>query len=449
MKRSPVPFYSGGIGEHLKGNLLNKSYPTVGQRVKNVLTSTREFFFPIFGPAGGGMSGENPVSIWAARSENTGEIITVNTAMQLSAVWACVRLIAGTISTIPLNIARRNADGSITPQPLHPATALIGRAPNDAVTAAQFWESIMMAALLWGDGFAEIVRFGNKPVALNFLLPGRLTRRRLIDKAGTIEYRYTDFDGTQRVLDEKNLLRIPGISSDGVNGLSVIQFGANILGSAQAATKVAGKIFENGMRPSGSIGVEGFLTAEQREAVRLNILPHFSGTQNTGKTLVLEGGMKYESIGINPDDAQLLESRQFSVEEIARFFGVPPHMIGHSDKQTSWGTGLEQMSLGFLTYTLRPWLVRITQAVGRRMLTAGEQDTLFADFEVEELLRADSAARSAFYSSMTQNGVYTRNEARRRERLPALPGGDVLTVQSNLIPIDKLGQTPPTATLPK
>lgn len=427
---------------------MNKTLPTVGLRLKNILTSTREFFLPIFGPQNG-VSGETPITAWAARSSNTGQVVTINTAMQISAVWACVRLIAGTISTIPLSIAKRNADGSITPQPLHPTTALIGRAPNDAMTAAQFWEAIMAAALLWGDGFAEIIRFNGKIVALNFLLPGRLVRRRLTDKAGTIEYRYTDFNGEQRVLDERNLLRVPGISSDGVNGLSVIQFGANILGSAQAATEVAGSIFKNGMRPSGVLSVEGFLTDKQREDIRANILPHFSGSGNTGKTLVAEGGMKWESVTINPDDAQLLQSRQFDVEEIARFFGVPPHLIGHMDNSTSWGTGIEQQTLGFLSFTLRPWLVRITQAIGRRMLTAGEQDLLFAEFEVDELLRADSVGRAALYSSMLQNGVYTRNEVRRRERLPAMPGGDVLTVQSNLIPIDKLGLMPPAPTLPK
>jgi HK97 family phage portal protein len=426
---------------------VNKSYPPIGRRFKAATTAVREFFFPIFGPQNG-ISGETPISAWGARSSNTGQVVTINTAMQISAVWACVRLIAGTISTIPLCIARRNADGSVTPQPLHPTTALVGRAPNDAMTAAQFWEAIMAAALLWGDGFAEIIRFNDKVVALNFLLPGRLIRRRLTDKGGTIEYRYTDFDDSQRVLDEKNLLRVPGISSDGVNGLSVIQFGANILGAAQAGTEVAGRIFRNGMRPSGVITVEKFLTAEQREAIRENILPTFSGSENTGKTLVLEGGMTYTGVSINPDDAQLLESRQFDVEEIARFFGVPPHLIGHMDNSTSWGTGIEQQTLGFLSFTLRPWLVRITQAIGRRMLTPGEQGTLFAEFEVDELLRADSVGRAALYSSMLQNGVYTRNEVRRRERLPAMPGGDVLTVQSNLVPLDKLGQAPPAATLP-
>lgn len=419
---------------------MNKSHLTIGRRVKNALTGTREFFFPIFGPPN--LTGETPVTAWAARSEATGQIVTVNTAMQISAVWACVRIISGAISTIPLSIIKRNADGSVTPQPGHPLTALIGRAPNASMTAAQFWETLMMAALLRGDGFAEIIRFGSKIVALNYLLPDRLTRRRLQDKQGSIEYRYTDFDGEQRLISEANLLRIPGVSSDGVNGLSVISLGANVMGSAQAATEAAGRVFHNGMRPSGTLSVDKFLTAKQRNDIRENILPNFSGSENSSKTLVLEGGMKWETVSINPDDAQLLESRQFSVEEICRWFGVPPFMVGHSEKTTSWGTGLEQNNIAFLTYTLRPWLVRITQAIGRRMLTPGEQESLAADFEVEELLRADSAARSAFYSSMTQNGVYTRNEARRRERLPAQPGGDVLTVQSNLIPIDKLGQAP-------
>lgn len=415
----------------------NKVAP-LGQRIKSGLAVA----FPTFFGIPNAMAGEVPFNGFGARSQATGQTVTVNSALQIATVWACVRLISGTISTIPLGIVRRNGDGSVTPQPGHAVTALIGRAPNADITAAQFWESLMMAALLWGDGFAEITRFGGKPSGLNYLLPQRLTRQRLTDKKGSILYRYIDFDGTQRDLNEANLLRIPGISADGVNGISVISYGANVFGAAQAASEAAGKMFQNAMQPSGVLQVDKFLTDKQREGVKANILPAFISSQNTGKPMVLEGGMKWESISMHPDDAQLLETRQFDVEEIARWFGVPPFMVGHSEKNTSWGTGIEQQMIAFLTFTLRPWLQRITQAIGRRMLTPEEQVSLYADFEVEELLRADSAARSAFYSSMTQNGVYTRNEARRRERLPAMPGGDMLTVQSNLIPIEKLGQLP-------
>lgn len=375
---------------------------------------------------------------WQATSLATGQLVTVESAMQISAVWACVRLIAGTISTLPLRIYKENPDGSRQIQQKHPASRLIGKFPNADMTAAQFWEALVAAVLLWGDGFAEVVRIGNRPIELHFLLPNRVSRRRLI--TGEIEYMYTDFNGKQRKIPEASIMRIPGLSMDGVNGVSVIAYGANVFGAAQAATEQSGKLFENGLRPGGVLKIDKFLTPKQRDDARANLVDNFSGSANGGKTLLLEGGMEFAPLSLQPGDAQLLETRKFDVEEICRWFAVPPFMVGHSEKNTSWGTGIEQQMLGFLTFALRPWLVRITQAVDRRLLTPGEQETLFADFDVDELLRPDSAGRSTFYGAMTQNGIITRNEARRRERLPAMDGGDQLTVQSNLVPLEKLGE---------
>ena len=164
---------------------------------------------------------------------------------------------------------------------------------------------------------------------------------------------------------------------------------------------------------------------------------------NSGTAPLLEAGVTYKPIAINPNDAQLLETRAFSIEEICRWYRVPPFMVGHSEKSTSWGTGIEQQSLGFLTYALRPWLKRVEQAVSRKLLTAEERSQFYPEFNIEALLRADSAGRAAFYSTMVQNGIYTRNECREKENMPAHVGADQLTAQVNLAPLDMLGKSQP------
>lgn len=386
------------------------------------------------------MTEGNAWQSWYAQSTSTGQQITVQSSLQLSAVWACVRLIAGTISTLPLGIYERRPDGSKIARPLHPVHALISRSPNRDMTATQFWEAVVAAILMWGDGFAEIQRIGNRGVALNFLLPQRMARRRLLD--GSIHYMYTDFDGVQRQILESNLLRIPGFSADGINGLSVVKYAANVFGSAQAAAEASGMVFQNGMRPTGVLQMDNFMTPKQREDARTNIVSQFSGSLNQGKTLVLEGGMKFQGLTIPPEDAQLLQTRMFSIEEVCRWFNVPPFMVAHSEKHTSWGTGIEAQMIGFLTFSLNPWLVRIKQAIGRSLLSPVEQLTLFADFDTTLLTATDSISKAQYYASLAQNGIYTRNELRKRENLPDHPGGDDLTVQTNLTPIAKLGQTP-------
>jgi HK97 family phage portal protein len=175
-------------------------------------------------------------------------------------------------------------------------------------------------------------------------------------------------------------------------------------------------------------------------------LKEFQGAINAGRAPLLEGGIKYKPISINPVDSQMLQSRAFGVEQICRWFRVPPHMVGHTTNSTSWGTGLEEQKLGFLTFTLQRWLKRIEDECNRKLLSAPDRLRYFTEFNFEGLLRADSAARAAFYSTMTQNGIYTRDDCRIRENLAPMGGNaNVLTVQSNLLPIDKLGATDPNA----
>lgn len=369
---------------------------------------------------------------------SSGKSVTVDTAMRVAAVWACVRLIAETIATLPLGVYRRLPDGSRETDASHPLYSVLSLSPNEHMSTVQFWEAMVASMLLRGNAFAQVHRSGGRVIALTFLLPHRM---RLTSKNGVLRY-YYDFPGDgEREISAADLLHIPAFSLDGRVGLSPISYGADVFGSAMSADDAANGTFKSGMMPTVAFKVDRVLKPEQREDFR-KYVESVSGAMNAGKSPVLESGITPEAIGINPTDAQLLESRGWSVEEVCRFFRVPPWMVGHTEKNTSWGSGLEQQVIGFLTFSLATWLRRIEKAVLKQLMSPVERLTHYAEFALEGLLRADSTARAQFYSQMVQNGIYTRDDCRVRENLPRRGGNaDVLTVQTNLSPIDLLGQT--------
>lgn len=376
---------------------------------------------------------------WAAfgAHSDAGQNVTPDSALKLSAVWACTRLIAETISTLPLSMYERTPGGKRLAD--HPLQMVIHDMPNTDSTASVFWESMVAAMLLRGNGRAEKLMSGSRVIGLAFLDPCRLVPSRRGD--GTREWRYTEKDGKQRVISNDRIWRVPGFSLDGEDGVSVIRYGANVFGSAQAASSAADGTFDRGLMPTTYFKFPAFLKPEQRAEFRDN-LTKISGAINAGKPALLEGGMDTGTIGINPVDAQLLESRSFSVEEICRWFRVPPFMVGHAEKSTSWGTGIEQQMIGFLTFTLAPWLRRIEQAISKDLLTPAERLRYYPKFSVEGLLRADSAGRASFYAAMVNNGVLTRDEVRELEDRQAMGGNaGVLTVQSAMTTLDSIGST--------
>lgn len=230
--------------------------------------------------------------------------------------------------------------------------------------------------------------------------------------------------------------RIPGFTLDGENGVSVIAYGAKVFGNAIAADRAAARTFRNGLLQTIYYKVQAFLKPEQRTEFKKNLM----GSIERGETPLLEGGTEAGTLGIKPSDAQLLESRAFSVESICRWFRVPPWMVGHTEKSTSWGTGIEQQMIGFLTFTLGPWLRRIEQAISKDLLTPGERLRYYPKFTVEGLLRADSAGRAAFYGVMVDKGILTRDEVRELEdREPMGGNAAVLTVQTAMTTLDSIG----------
>jgi HK97 family phage portal protein len=372
----------------------------------------------------------------------TGRPVSVDQALQLSTAWACVRLISQTIATLPLGFYKRNADGSRDTANSHPLYEILHNQPNADMTAVVFWEVAIASLLLWGNAYIEIIRTGRTISALHFLNPERIVLKRLPD--GSVEYRYRDkpTSGADRVISEANLMHVPAFSLDGHCGLPPVVYGVNVFGTAIETDRSSADTFTHAMRSPGLVTMDMILRKEQRDEIR----EHVKKVQAAGGVMVLEKGAGFQKLGFDPVSAELLASRAFNVEEICRWFGVDPALVGHGGKDSNWGTGLEQKMLWLLTLCLRTWCVRIEQAIRKHLLTPAERLTYYAEFAVEGLLRGDSAARSAFYSTMAQNGGLTRNEIRRLENLRPMPGGDQLTVQSNLVPLDQLGKAPADAT---
>lgn len=368
-------------------------------------------------------------------STPSGTAVTAEKALKLSAVWACVRLRAETISTLPLHL--RDGDGNIASD--HPLYAILHDCPNADMSAAEFWQAMTASQDLWGNAYARIFRnsVGNV-IALEPMDSESMTVARL--EAGALQYRYCKGGKTTKYA-ETEILHFKGFSLDGLVGLSPIRYAAETLGGQMDANSSAAREFKNGLKAGGFLKTgERVLTEKQRADLKAGLF-EFSQPENAGKMMVLEAGMDVvgSSVRINPADAQLLESRYFGIEEICRAFSTPPQLIGHTNKASSWASSMESINMGFLTYAVNPMLVRYEQTITRKLLKPFERSLYRPKFSVEGLLRADSTGRAAFYNQMLQNGVMSRNEVRRLENLPPVDGGDVLTVQVNMTTLDKVG----------
>ncbi|ASP83592.1 phage portal protein [Sinorhizobium meliloti] len=370
---------------------------------------------------------------------DAGEAITDQNILAISAVWACVNLLAGTIASLPLMVYRTNSRGERTLARDHPLFRILHDSPNYDQTATDFWEYSSASIELWGNSYAAIERNGGGRVAaLTPLRPDSVSVRRL--ENGNLEYRWTK-DGENHVGSDRAILHIRGFGGDPLGGMSTLHFGRHAFGLARAIDRAAAGTFSNGMIAQTALTFERWLTDEQRNLAETKLSEKYIGAKNSGRPIILEGGTKIDVLSINPEDAQMLESRGFSVEEVCRFFGVPPFMVGHTQKVTSFGSGLEQQVLGFQKFTLRRRLKRIEQALEKQLLTPAERAAgLTIEFNLEGLLRGDSTARAAFYQSALANGWMTINEVREKENLPRVEGGDVPRMQMQNVPITEAGK---------
>lgn len=372
----------------------------------------------------------------AGNTSVSGESVTENTSLALSTVWACVRLISGTTGSLPMEVRVRKAEGHHVADSSHPLYRLLHDSPNADQTALDFWEFMSASLELHGDAIARRVTDGGRLISLIPVRSNIVDRRRAQD--GTIRYRWSE-DKQSYDLSEDEILHIRGFGGSPLGGLSTLRFARNSFGLAQSIDRSAGAVFQNGMRPSGALKFKEFLSQDQRDTANKELASKV-GAQNDGKPVILEGGVEWVPFSLNPDDAQMLQARRFSVEEVCRFFGVPPHMVGHTEKSTSWGKGLEQQTLSFVMYTLRSRLKRIEKAVEQQLLTASDRSRgVSVKFNLEGLLRGDSAGRASFYREMTQIGAFTINEVRALEGKPPVSGGDVPRMQMQNVPITEAG----------
>ena len=373
----------------------------------------------------------------------SGREVGAGGAMQLAAWWACVRLISETVATLPVGVFEKKADGSKVAAVNHPLYDLLHDSPNADQTAVEFLEGMVLALCIHGNAYARIERrTGGAVVALTPLpsAPGAMNARR--GPNGAMRYSGT-FRGKAFDLNEEEVLHVRGFGDGGDLGLSPVAFARQTLGLAESIALSAGATFKNGMKASVFFttppGVK--MNDDQRAAFRSTFIEPYVGASATASAGLLEHGFDVKTVSLPPKDAEMLMSWKFSVEEICRWLRVPPVLIGHAaEGQTMWGSGVEQIMLGWLTLGLRPYLTRIEQAVKKQLLPPQDRKRIYAEFNVEGLLRADSAGRAAMLSSLAQNGFITRNEGRAMDNRPPLPGGDALTVQSNMVPLDKLAE---------
>lgn len=364
--------------------------------------------------------------------------LTPETVLGLSAVWASQIVIAGTISTLSLGVFNAKKNGEIQPATNHHLYNILKSDPNFDLTAPEFWEYMASAIELHGSAYARIVPSVREGEISSLLPvnPAVVTVRRL-RSTGRLEYSYYDAEtGTQRKVAQDKMLHIRGAFPTALGGQSPLQAAAGVFRSAHNADMAAGRQWAQGMRPSGVLSVDKPLDKAQRNKLKTILRSEYQGAINDGVPVILDNGVSWSQLSISAKDAQMLESRSFSVLEIARIFGVPPFMIGHTEKSTSWGTGLEQQVLAFIKFTLRRRVKRIEKALMKQLLTPQERSRgMYIKFNIEDLLRGDTVARANFYEKMTRNGLMTINEVRDLEDRPAIDGGGVARVQMQNIPV--------------
>ena len=374
----------------------------------------------------------------------SGKTVTERSAMQMTAVYSCVRILAEAIAGLPLHLYTYKEDGGKEKAIGHPLYLLLHDEPNPEMSSFGFRETLMTHLLLWGNAYAQIIRNGKgEVVALYPLMPNRMTVDR--DSSGQLFYSYqmnnsdapTMKTGTV-ILKPSDVLHIPGLGFDGLVGYSPIAMAKNAIGLAIATEEYGAKFFANGATPGGLLEYPG--TVKDPDRVRESWNKGFSGSQNAGKVAILEEGMKYTPISIAPEQAQFLETRKFQINEIARIFRVPPHMVGDLEKSSF--SNIEQQSLEFVKYTLDPWVVRWEQSLSRALFTPEEKKKYFFKFNVEGLLRGDYQSRMNGYATARQNGWMSANDIRELEnldRIPAEEGGDLYLINGNMLPLVHAG----------
>lgn len=374
----------------------------------------------------------------------SGKRVNERSAMQMTAVYSCVRILSEAVASLPLHFYEITKDGNKVKATDHPLYFLLHDEPNPEMTSFVFRETLMAHLLLWGNAYAQIIRNGKGEVfALYPLMPDRMTVERDAEGQLYYEYRTVSEDsptvkGGTVILNPSDVMHIPGLGFDGLVGYSPIAMAKNAIGLGIAAEEYGSKFYANGAAPSGVLEHPG--TIKDPSRVRESWNSTFGGSSNSHKVAVLEEGMKYTPISVSPNEAQFLETRKFQINEIARIFRVPPHMVGDLEKSSF--SNIEQQSLEFVKYTLDPWVSRWEQNMSRALLTPEEKKKYFIKFNVDGLLRGDYQSRMNGYATARQNGWMSANDIRELEnldRIPAEQGGDLYLINGNMTKLEDAG----------
>jgi HK97 family phage portal protein len=366
--------------------------------------------------------------------------VTPESAMRLSTVSACVRLISESIGSLPLHVYQRTDERTRTKITGTPQYRLLHDEPNKMMTAFVFRETMAAHVLVWGNAYALIIRNrAGEPIELLPVNPQsvRISKEPTTGElAYDVSLAYDEFIGLQKVyrVNQADILHVPGLAFNGVTGISPIKYAAQSIGLALAAERYGAAFFGNGSIPAGVLEIAGKPNAEQQKAIAASWNAAYGGSGNSGKTAVLVDGAKFSKISISPNEAQFIETRKMQIGEIARWYRVPPHMIGDLDKATF--SNIEHQALEFVTHTLRPWLVRFEQEFNRKLFPSssdGQPNDTYAEFNVDGLLRGDIKARGDYYVRGRQWGWLSANDIRGKENMEPIEGGDVYLTPMNMV----------------
>ena len=375
----------------------------------------------------------------------SGKPVNERTAMQTTAVYACVRILAEAIASLPLHVYEYQDDGGKKLVHDHPLYYLLHDEPNPEMTSFVFRETLMSHLLIWGNAYAQIIRDGaGRVLGLYPLLPDKMEVQR--DDKGNIYYVYSRNSDENPIFKEygniklkaEDVLHIPGLGFDGLIGYSPIAMAKNAVGMTLACEEYGASFFANGANPGGVLEHPGVLKDPSKVRESWNSV--YRGVSNAHKIAVLEEGMKYQQIGIPPEEAQFLETRKFQINEIARLYRIPPHMVGDLDKSSF--SNIEQQSLEFVKYTLDPWVIRWEQSLQRSLLLPGEKGKYFIKLNVDGLLRGDYQSRMNGYAVGRQNGWFSANDIREMENMNPIPdeeGGNLYLINGAMTKLADAG----------
>jgi HK97 family phage portal protein len=361
--------------------------------------------------------------------------VGVDGALQISAVWSAVSRIAKTISTLPLMVYEGSRRDLARTSSLW---QLFHESPNSRMTPCEFWIAMLLNLLFRGNAYARIDRDPNGEAYALWPMSADQVEMSVLDD-GSVAYLYR-LGANVVALAAENVLHLKEMGN-GTVGLARLDYMKVTTAEAASAQSAANKLFTSGGKPTGVLMIDKTLSPDQRTSLQARFAEMAIG--NDARLFLLEADMKYQQINMSPQDMQLLSTRQFTIQEIGRWFDVPAILMNQTEGTTTLGSSAEDIIDSFHLLTIRPALVSIEQAVRKRVLTAAQRSRYTVEFSQDAIHRANIETRIEVYSKAVQNGLKTRNECRQLENDPPIPGGDELTAQTNLAPLHMLGKIKP------